>query len=182
MNNRKVVLYISMSLDGFITTNDDDLSWLSLVAQEGEDYGYGLMQKRCDTYIVGRKTYEVVLSLTGGEFPQAEMYKCFVITRQERANEKGIQFYNGSIKNLISDLKGKEGKDIYCDGGGQIVELLMDENLIDEYIISVIPTILGDGKRLFNGGVKAIDIDLKSSQQYESGLVQLLYTKKQINP
>jgi len=51
---RKVVLYISMSLDGFIATKDDDLSWLSIVEKEGEDYGYAEFTKEVDTYIVGR--------------------------------------------------------------------------------------------------------------------------------
>ena len=56
----------------------------------------------------------------------------------EKESENGVTFYNGDLEDLISDLKGQEGKNIYCDGGGQIVKLLMEKNLIDEYIISVI--------------------------------------------
>jgi dihydrofolate reductase len=177
MPQRKVVLYISMSLDGFIATREDDLSWLSQVETEGEDYGYGEMLQRCDAYLIGRKTYEVVLGISGGEFPQAAMFDCYVLTRQRRMNENGIKFYNGAIKALLQSLQSLQGKDIYCDGGGEIVQLLMAENLIDEYIISVIPTILGDGKRLFNGEVAPINVRLKNSQQYASGLVQLRYEK-----
>jgi dihydrofolate reductase len=65
MAKRKVILYICMSLDGFIATEDDDISWLSLVEKEGEDYGYTEFSKSIDTYIVGRKTYDKVLQLTG---------------------------------------------------------------------------------------------------------------------
>ena len=68
MKNRKVILYISMSLDGFLATKEDDLSWLSMVNREGEDYGYYALQERVDTYLVGRHTYDVVLKLTGGKF------------------------------------------------------------------------------------------------------------------
>jgi len=100
-----------------------------------------------------------------------------VITREERADENGVSFYNGNIEDLINKLKSDEGKDIYCDGGGQIVKLLMEKNLIDEYIISVIPIVLGDGKRLFLGGTDRLNIKLVSSQQYETGLVQLKYEK-----
>ena len=82
MIKRKVILYISMSLDGYIATADDDLSWLSIVEAEGEDYGYADFNATVDTYIVGRKTYEKVLSLTGGEFPQAGQLDCYVITRK----------------------------------------------------------------------------------------------------
>jgi len=178
MNQRKVVLYISMSLDGFIATNDDDLSWLSMVEKEGEDYGYNTLQSRIDTYIVGRKTYDIILKLTGGKFPQSELYNCYVITRQERKNEDGVTFYNGKIEDLISRLKNEEGKDIYCDGGGQIVKLLMEKNLIDEYIISVIPTILGDGKRLFIGETGKINLEAKPPQYFDTGLVQLHYYKE----
>ncbi len=178
MNNRKLILYISMSLDGFLATNDDDLSWLSIVEKEGEDYGYVEFNNLVDTYIVGRTTYDTVLKLTGGTFPPAKQHKCYVITRQDRKSENGVTFYNGDIGNLINELKNKEGKNIFCDGGGQIVKLLMEKNLIDEYRISVIPIILGDGKRLFNGGTPMINLKALPSEQYESGLVQLRYKKK----
>lgn len=167
-----------MSLDGFLATNDDDLSWLSIVEKEGEDYGYANFIKEVDTYIVGRSTYDVVLKLTGGEFPQAKLYDCYVITRQDRPNENGITFYNGDIESLVLKLKQEPGKNIYCDGGGQIVNLLMKKNLIDEYIVSVIPVLLGDGKRLFLGGTGKIELKALPSKNYDTGLVQLHYVKK----
>ena len=102
---RKLILYISMSLDGFIATEDDDLSWLSVVEKEGEDYGYNKHKAHCDTYIVGRSTYDVVLKLTGGIFPQADQFDCYVITRQQRESENGVTFYNGNIEDLIAELK-----------------------------------------------------------------------------
>lgn len=167
-----------MSLDGFLATNDDDLSWLSVVEKEGEDYGYVDFNKSVDTYIVGRKTYETVLKLTGGTFPPAEQHKCYVITRQKMEGVKGATFYNGDIEKLITELKQEKGKNIYCDGGGQIVKLLMEKNLIDEYRVSVIPIILGDGKRLFKGGTPMINLKALPSIQYDSGLVHLRYERK----
>lgn len=166
-----------MSLDGYIATKDDDLSWLEIVEQEGEYYGYEDFNKNIDTYIVGRATYDVILKLTGGQFPQANQYDCYVITRQERPDENGVRFYNGDLEELIIQLKAKEGKHIYCDGGAEIVKLLMEKNLIDEYIISVIPIILGDGKRLFKGGTPISPLKLISSKSYESGLVQIHYSQ-----
>jgi len=167
-----------MSLDGFIATKDDDLSWLSVIEQAGEDYGYNAMSERADAYIIGRATYDVVLKLTGGDFPAAKQFDCYAITRTERAPENGVTFYNGAIEDLIANLRTKEGKDIYCDGGGQIVQLLQQKQLIDEYIISVIPVLLGDGKRLFLGDAPYADLELKKATPYASGLVQLHYTKK----
>ena len=92
-----------MSLDGFIATKDDDLSWLSIVEKEGEAYGYEKFSKTVDTYIVGRATYDIVLKLTGGVFPQAD--KCYVITRHSRESENGVTFYNGNIEDLINEIK-----------------------------------------------------------------------------
>jgi len=169
-----------MTLDGFIATNEDDLSWLSTVQVEGEDYGYKAFNETVDTYIVGRRTYEIVLGLTGGVFPPAEKHKCYVITQQERVNENGVTFYNGPIEDLVNDLKVQEGKNIYCDGGAQIVQLLLQKNLIDEFIISVIPILLGDGKRLFLGNSPLTKLKLIESNQYDSGLVQLRYANMKI--
>jgi dihydrofolate reductase len=180
MDKGKLILYISMSLDGFIATKEDDLSWLSVVEKAGEDYGYAKFLQTVDAYIVGRKTYDTVLQLTGGTFPPAENLECYVITRQARQSEKGITFYNGDIEKLVSKLKDEEGKNIYCDGGGEIVKLLMDRDLIDEYRISVIPVIIGDGKRLFIGETPMIDLQALPAIQYESGLIQLHYAKPQL--
>ncbi len=178
MSNRKLVLNISMSVDGFLATKDDGLDRLSVVEKEGEDYGYTEFMKTVDTYIVGRNTYNVVLKLTGGEFPHAKSLDCYVLTRQERESENGVQFYNGNIETLVQDLKAKEGKGIYCDGGAEVVQLLMEKDLIDEYIISVIPIMLGDGKRLFKGGVEGLNLKALPSKQYDSGLVQLHYERR----
>jgi len=178
MKTRKLILYISMSLDGFIATKDDDLSWLSIVEKEGEDYGYESFNKTVDTYIVGSKTYEKILSMTDGIFPPADKHKCYVITRKERKSENGVIFYNKGIENLINELKSVEGKNIYCDGGAILVKMLMDHSLIDEYIISIIPIILGNGKRLFRGETQRIHLESFSCKQYESGLIQVHYKKK----
>lgn len=68
MDTAKLYLYISMSLDGFIATKDDGLDWLNAVQKEGEDYGYAAFTKDIQAYLVGRKTYEVVLGLCGLSF------------------------------------------------------------------------------------------------------------------
>lgn len=167
-----------MSLDGFLATKDDDLSWLSIVDKEGEDYGYSAFNETIDSYIVGSKTYEKVLSMTEGTFPPASQHDCYVITRQEKESENGVTFYNQGVEKLIKELKSEEGKNIFCDGGAMVVQMLMDKNLIDEYRISVIPIILGDGKRLFRGETPRINLEAVSSKQYESGLTHLHYKRK----
>lgn len=173
---RKVVLYIATSLDGYIAGSDDDLSWLSIVEKEGEDYGYGKFIATVDTVIVGRKTYDKVLSM-GIEFPHADK-DCYIITRNKRTPEGNVKFYTGYLKTLISSLKSQPGKTIFCDGGAEIVALLLKDHLIDEFIISVIPVFLGSGTRLFKDGRPGGNLQFISSQSFASGLVQLHYVLK----
>ncbi|THH36419.1 dihydrofolate reductase family protein [Neolewinella litorea] len=175
---RKVIVYISMSVDGYLSTLDDDISWLSAVEEEGEDYGYAEFTRGVDTYVVGRKTYDVIREMLHGDFPQARQFDCYVITRQERPAADGVTFYSGPIEDLIQQIRREPAGHIYCDGGGEIVRLLMERDLIDEYVISVIPILLGDGKRLFLGGTPRIPLRALPSRHFPSGLVQLRYVRE----
>ncbi len=167
-----------MSLDGFLAGKDDDISWLNMVDREGEDYGYFEFTKDVDTYIVGRKSYDVVTKLCDGEFPPAKQFKTYVLTRQDLTNTGDVTFYNGDPIELVKKIQQEEGGHIYCDGGAQVVKLFIEANLFDEYIVAIIPHLLGDGKRLFLGGTPSVNVVLKKSKQFESGLVQLHYERK----
>ncbi|WP_421896052.1 dihydrofolate reductase family protein [Marinoscillum sp.] len=173
---RKLILYIASSLDGYIAKPNDDLSFLNLVQKEGEDYGYNDFVDTVDTVIIGRKTYEWVIN-QGYDFPHADK-ESYIITRQERPKEGNLTFYTGSLKQLVTDLKKKAGKNIFCDGGSEIVHLLLKEKLIDELILSVIPILVGDGTPLFKTGRPEQLLELKESKSFESGLVQLHYAMK----
>ncbi len=172
---RKVVLYIATSLDGYIADERGDISWLSIVETPGEDYGYGEFIKSVDTVIMGRKTYDKILSF-GIEFPHRDK-ECYIITRQQKPPDGNITFYNGDMGELIKKLKEKSGKDIFIDGGAQVVNELMKLDLIDEYIISIIPIFLGSGIRLFEQGRPQMNLKLKSCKDFPSGLVQMNYER-----
>jgi len=85
MNNRKLILYIACSLDGYIAKPNDDLGFLNRVQKEGEDYGYNDFVSTVDTVIVGRKTYDWVTG-QGFEFPHSDK-ETYIITRQEKPNK-----------------------------------------------------------------------------------------------
>jgi dihydrofolate reductase len=171
---RKVILYIATSLDGYIAKTDDDLGFLSIVEQEGEDYGYGEFLQTVDAVIVGRRTYDKVLSM-GYAFPHADK-DAYIITRTERPNLGSVKFYAGNLKELVLRLKSEPGKNIFVDGGAQIVNELLKEALFDELIISVIPVLLGNGIRLFKDGLPEQYLHLLSAKQFDKGLTQLHYT------
>jgi dihydrofolate reductase len=173
--NRKVKLYIAMSLDGFIAKPDGDISFLSQVEQVGEDYGYSAFMKSVDTVILGRKTYEKILSM-GIDKPYGER-EVFVLTHNPHPGKDKLTFYSGNLPELISSLKSKSGKNIYCDGGAETVQRLLQEGLIDEFIISIIPILLGDGISLFNKRFQEQKLQLVNSKSFEKGLVQLHYLR-----
>jgi dihydrofolate reductase len=174
---RKVVLYIATSLDGFIAKPNDELDFLSIVEQEGQDYGYADFIKTIDTVIVGRKTYDKVISM-GFDFPHADK-DSYIITRTPRPNIGSIKFYTDDIKSLIYKLKSEKGKNIFCDGGAEIVNELLKHNLIDEFIISIIPILVGNGTKLFKDDRPELKLELISTKQFESGLVQLHYKRSE---
>ena len=173
---RKVFVYIAASLDGYIAKHDDDLTFLSLVEQEGEDYGYAEFMDTIDTVIIGRKTYDKVQAM-GIEYLRADK-EYHIMTRTPRAQEGNVRFQTGDLKAFIEELKQKEGKHIFVDGGAEVVNQLIQLDLIDEYIVSLIPILLGDGIRLFKDGRPEQNLTFVSSKSFEKGLVQLHYTRR----
>ena len=173
MTERKVVLYISMSLDGYIASKDDNLEFLSIVEQVGEDYGYNDFVKSVDTVIIGRKTYDKVISM-GYDYPHTDK-DVYIITRTEKPAIGTFKFYTGNLTKLIKNLKNQQGKNIYCDGGAEIVNELIKNNLIDEYVISLIPILLGDGIKLFKEGQAEQKLKLISVKKFDKGLIQVYY-------
>ncbi len=173
--NRKVVLYIAVSLDGYIAKPNDDLGFLSIVEQEGQDYGYADFVKTVDAVILGRKTYDKIIAM-GFDFPHADK-DTYIITRTSKPTVGTVKFYTGDLKSLVHNLKSKDGKNIYCDGGAEIVHELLKDELIDEFIISIIPILLGNGTKLFKDGRPEQTLILVSSKQFKKGLTQLHYKR-----
>lgn len=172
---RKVILYIATSLDGYIAQPNDNLGFLSIVEQEGQDYGYAEFIKTVDAVIVGRRTYDKVISM-GFEFPHSDK-DTYIVTRTPRPDIGSVKFYTGNLQSLVGKLKAEQGKHIFCDGGAEIVNELLKHNHIDELIVSVIPILLGSGTKLFKDGRPELKLKLLSAKSFEKGLVQLHYQR-----
>lgn len=175
---RKISLFIAISLDGYIAKPNNDLSFLKIVEKEGEDYGYAKFTSAIDTLIVGRKTYDYVLKEIGSSHYDNGERDIYVITRTPKPNKGRVTFYTGEIAELVKKLKSENGKDIYCDGGAEVINELLKLDLIDEYIISIIPILLGNGTRLFKDGRPEQLLELISSKSFDTGLMQLHYKRK----
>jgi dihydrofolate reductase len=175
---RKISLFIAMSLDGYIAKPNDDLSFLKLAEKEGEDYGYAEFTNTVDTLIIGRKTYDYVLKEIGSSHYDNGQRDVYVITRTERPQVGRTIFYTGNITELVKRLKSEKGKNIYCDGGAEIINELLQLDLIDEFVISVIPILLGNGTRLFKDGRPEQLLEFAKAKTFETGLTQLHYKRK----
>lgn len=175
MTDRKIILYIAVSLDGYIAGNDGSLDFLSLVENPSEDYGYLEFTKSIDTVVMGRKTYDKVLSF-GIDFPHKNK-KCFVVTKTKQGKDDNVEFWNKDPGELIRNLLDQEGKNIFIDGGAALVDALMKLDLIDRYILSTVPVFIGDGIPLFKPGRPNMKLQLLHSVSYSSGLVQNWYER-----
>lgn len=175
---RKLSLFIAMSLDGYIAKPDDDLGFLKIVEKEGEDYGYEAFTANVDVIIIGRKTYDYVVKEIGSSHYDNGERDVFVITRTERPNAGRTTFYTGKLTELVQRLKAENGKNIYCDGGAEIIHELLQHDLIDEFVISLIPILTGAGTRLFKDHRPEQLLELVGVKSYETGLTQVHYKRK----
>ncbi len=144
---RKIVLYIAMSLDGYIATKDDDLEWLFKTEGDG-DNGYSEFYDTIDTIILGRRTYDWILNHENDNFPY-ETKQCYVFSKTKHGIDKNVEFVNCNVKDFATNLKLMEGKNIWIVGGGELLHDFMEQRLVDEWIITIAPTIIGDGIPLF---------------------------------
>lgn len=175
---RKVTLFIAMSLDGYIADKDGGVDWLNGQEEDGENMDtYSEFIKTIDTIIMGWNTYHQLTSeLSPEEWSYPEQVS-FVITHREILSTERIRFTSEAPCDLVKRLREEEGNGIWICGGASIVRQLMETDLIDTLHISVIPTLLGDGVRLFGPLEKEQKLRLVKTQSY-NGITDLVYEKR----
>ncbi|MGE7939296.1 dihydrofolate reductase family protein [Bacillus paramycoides] len=172
--SREVVLFIAASLDGFIAKEDDDLQWLMETEGEG-DNGYTEMYESIDTIIMGKRTYDYVIEHTE-TFPYLDK-KCYVFSNSEKGSNENVEFVNEDVVEFTKSLKEEEGSKIWMVGGGSLLREFFKSNLIDEYIVTITPHILGSGIPLFKEKNPQIDLTLTDTKRFGQ-FVNLYYKRK----
>ncbi len=165
---KKVILYIAKSLDGFIARSNGSVDWLDQFTTE--DYGYYKFYRPIKNILMGSTTYKQVL--TFGDFPYKGK-KSFVFSRASKGKDDNVTYFKGRAETLLKKLDGKT----WLVGGANIVNQFIKKNLIDEYIIFTMPIILGKGIRLFDDSNKELNLKLKSSKSYKSGVIEMHYKR-----
>jgi len=171
---RKIVLFIATSLDGYIAMENGDIDWLNDVQGDG-DNGFTEFYKTIDTIVMGKTTYDHVLTLTE-DFPHADK-KCYVFSTSRSGNDKYVEIVMGDVVNFTTKLQDQRGGSIWLVGGSELLDQFLKANLVDEFIITVAPIVLGKGIPLFKKDNPQLILSLKGSRQFGE-FVQLHYGRK----
>lgn len=169
-------IFIATSLDGFVARNNHKLDWLMKQKTQGEEHGYNEFVDNIDVIVMGKGSYENVLSF--GEWP----YKKPVIVMSKSLTQSDIPI---SLANkvkittlepaaLMQQLQDSGNDRAYIDGG-KIVQSFIRAGLIEDIILTLIPILIGSGKRLFGEISEDIDLKLLNMENYPSGLIQTQY-------
>lgn len=167
----RICVFIAASLDGYIATTDGGIDWLKTVEVPDQDYGYSDFVKDVDCLVVGRKTFEKVLSFD--PYPYADK-RVIVLSSSSKTSKRGEEYFSGHLKDLMVRLQSAGMNKIYIDGGVAISSALA-EGLIGELTVSTVPVILGSGIPLFSGLESQIPLKLDSMRSFPSGLIQAKY-------
>lgn len=168
---RKLILSLAVSLDGLIEGPNGEYDWCFT----DQDYGLADFFKRIDAVFIGRKSYEMTLTMTdsgGGGFPKLKEY---IFSTTLDKVKTGATLIKDDIKAEVEKIKNEKGKDIWLWGGAGLTTSLLNLGLVDELSLAVHPIILGAGKPLFHDLNQRIDLKLIDTKTYSTGLVTLVY-------
>jgi len=170
---RKIILFIATSLDGYIARENGSIDWLF----SDQDYGYSNFMQRIDNLLIGGKTFRQMLSFNDNS---TSHLRNFVFTRSPQTDVPDyFTLVNRDIAGFTEKLKNeKQGRDIWLVGGAEIISQLLSHLLIDEFIISIHPIILGRGIPLFRDIGASHTFQMVRCQRYSTGLVQVVYRKQ----
>jgi dihydrofolate reductase len=176
MNVRpRVSAYIAVSLDNFIARDDGALDWLADVQDAGGgDYGYAAFMDTIDTVVIGRETYDAVRTFDTWPFTEKRV---IVLTNRALTPAFGEEVYAGALTPLMERLGDAGSARVYLDGGATIRQGL-DEGIVDDLTLSIVPVILGAGRPLFARGVPGSSWKLLRADTHPTGLVQLQYERE----
>lgn len=170
----RVRLYIAMSLDGFIADPQGGIGWLEDVPSDaGEDYGYASFFDSIGSLVMGRRTYEQVLTFGGWPYDGKPTY-VFTRTLTEAASPDTAIIASDvreGVRRIVRETPG----DVWLVGGADLVASFRTCDLIDEYLLFVMPVLLGDGIPLFRASPRTSKLRRTAVRLFPSGATLLHY-------
>lgn len=171
---RRVIYFVASSLDGFIARQDGGIDWLFT----DQDYGYQQFLAGIDTVVMGRKTYD--LCLTFGEYPYRSLQN-FVFSRSQADFTHAVAVTE-PVPRFVERLRAAPGKNIWLVGGGVLAGEFFAAGAVDELRVFVHPTLIGSGLPLAAGLLRDVTLQLKATQAFNTGLVELAYDVVKTRP
>lgn len=172
---RKLVLHLAVSLDGYIASEDGSYDWIvgdgDAALNTENKLNFDKFLEDVDIVVMGKNCYDQNMH---NEYKNKKVY---VATSQKLENQDNLHFISGDIVKIIQEEKEKEGKDIFLFGGGKLIDSFVKADIIDEYIIGIVPIILGKGRPLFLGDNPTIKLHLYE-YVIEEGITILKYAKR----
>ncbi|WP_457950082.1 dihydrofolate reductase family protein [Pseudarthrobacter sp. alpha12b] len=174
----RIQYFVAASLDGFIATPTDDLGWLlQFDGFEGGADSYNDFMAGVGCIVMGGETYAWLMEHEPGKWPYTGT-PSYVFTRHEHRAPDGadITFVRGDVQEFAADFRQAAGDlNIWVVGGGNLAAQFADAGLLDEIILSVIPVVLGEGKRLLPMKGPTPPLELAASRTLGRGIVELRY-------
>jgi dihydrofolate reductase len=179
VRKRKIIVYIATSADGFIARTDGSVDWLDRPRPKG-NYGMGAFYKSIDTILWGRKPCDMALDfqkkgVAGSAFDTRVNNYVFTRSLLQSPAPAGVEFVSETIKAFATRLRERKGKDIWMMGGAGIIASFLDEREIDEFMIHVVPTFIGEGIPLIAPGRRTVPLKLIYCTKFTDGVVKLHY-------
>jgi dihydrofolate reductase len=166
---RRVILFIATSLDNYIAGPAGEIDWLFT----DQDYGYTPFLAGVDTLLMGRKSYELCLTLGPWAWPGRTTY-VFSRSRAGEATEHA-RFTAEPPAELVARLRAEPGRHLWLLGGGELNAAFFAAGLVDEVVISIHPLLLGAGIALASRPIPRQQLALRTCETFPTGLVQLTY-------
>jgi dihydrofolate reductase len=170
---RKFIVYIAISADGFIARRDGSVDWLDRPHPKG-DYGMPEFYRSIDTCILGRKTYALTVGFGMAEGYAGKRNYVFSRTLSKAASPK-VSVVSEGVTAFAERLRSEKGKDTWLVGGAELVAAFLDAEQVDEFIIHVIPTMIGEGIPLVAPRHRNVPLKLIATKTYTDGVVKLHY-------
>jgi dihydrofolate reductase len=178
MPKRKIIVNIATSADGYVARTDGSLDWLTRRSAPKGFYGLPKFSRSIDAKILGRKTFDLSVKM-GANFNADDVHYVFSRHPPPVSLPAGVEFVTGSIRGFAERLRKQTGKNIWMMGGGEIIGSFLDEHAIDQFIISIVPTFIGEGIPLIAPRHREVPLRLVSLKKFPDGVVQVHYNVQQ---
>ncbi|MGB7310756.1 MAG: dihydrofolate reductase family protein [Candidatus Acidiferrales bacterium] len=173
---RKVILLAGITLDGLIARPDGSVDYLVMTKDGSADFARFFAT--IDTIVMGRKTLDAVVAMTGSSYKSPVPAPTYVFSRAQPPGERdGVIFTNQSPAAFLRKIRARRGKHIAHMGGGELARSFLQADLVDELFLGVVPILLGAGLPLFPGGFPQRDFVLVENKTYSKSQISLTYRR-----